>query len=198
MVEVKKCETYDKQERKILFMKELIDLFLTFARVGGLTFGGGYAMLPMLQQEVVGKRNWATEEEIMDYYAIGQCTPGIIAINVATFVGYKTKGVSGAIFATAGMVFPSLIIIGIIAAFLQNFAELEIVKNAFAGIRVCVGVLVLNAVKGMWKKGVVDKATTAICILVFLGMLLLDVSPVVFVIASGLAGVLLKKAGGAK
>ena len=84
-------------------MNELFDLFLTFARVGGLTFGGGYAMLPMLQQEVVGKRHWATEEEIMDYYAIGQCTPGIIAVNVATFVGYKNRGVLGAIFSTAGM-----------------------------------------------------------------------------------------------
>lgn len=179
-------------------MKELLDLFLTFARVGGLTFGGGYAMLPMLQQEVVGKRYWATEEEIMDYYAIGQCTPGIIAVNVATFVGYKTRGVLGAIFSTAGMIFPSLVIITIIAAFLQNFAELELVQHAFGGIRVCVGVLVLNAVKTLLKKGVVDKATAVIAAVVFLGMLLLDVSPVFFVIGSGLAGWLVKKAGGAK
>ena len=179
-------------------MKELFDLFLTFARVGGLTFGGGYAMLPMLQKEVVEKRHWATEEEIMDYYALGQCTPGIIAINVATFIGYKNRGVLGAIFSTAGMVFPSLIIITIIAAFLQNFAELTLVKNAFAGIRICVGVLVLNAVKTLWKKGVLDKATMAIAVIVFLGMILLDVSPVVFVIGSGVAGWLVKKAGGAK
>ena len=179
-------------------MNELFDLFLTFARVGGLTFGGGYAMLPMLQQEVVGKRHWATEEEIMDYYAIGQCTPGIIAVNVATFVGYKNRGVLGAIFSTAGMIFPSLIIITIIAAFLQNFAELEIVKHAFAGIRVCVGVLVLNAVQTLCKKGVVDKATMVIALVVFLGMLLLDVSPIFFVIGAGLAGWLVKKAGGAK
>ena len=179
-------------------MKELFDLFLTFARVGGLTFGGGYAMLPMLQKEVVEKRHWATEEEIMDYYALGQCTPGIIAINVATFIGYKNRGVLGAIFSTAGMVFPSLIIITIIAAFLQNFAELPLVKNAFAGIRICVGVLVLNAVKTLWKKGVLDKATMAIAVVVFLGMILLDVSPVVFVIGSGVAGWLVKKAGGAK
>ena len=179
-------------------MKELLDLFLTFARVGGLTFGGGYAMLPMLQKEVVEKRHWATEEEIMDYYALGQCTPGIIAINVATFIGYKNRGVLGAIFSTAGMVFPSLIIITIIAAFLQNFAELPLVKNAFAGIRICVGVLVLNAVKTLWKKGVLDKATMVIAVIVFLGMILLDVSPVVFVIGSGVAGWLVKKAGGAK
>ena len=186
------------QKERTIPLKELFDLFLTFARVGGLTFGGGYAMLPMLQKEVVEKRHWATEEEIMDYYALGQCTPGIIAINVATFIGYKNRGVLGAIFSTAGMVFPSLIIITIIAAFLQNFAELPLVKNAFAGIRICVGVLVLNAVKTLWKKGVLDKATMAIAVIVFLGMILLDVSPVVFVIGSGVAGWLVKKAGGAK
>lgn len=190
-------EEFHEKKGKI-FLSELFDLFLTFARVGGLTFGGGYAMLPMLQQEVVGKRHWATEEEIMDYYAIGQCTPGIIAVNVATFIGYKNRGVIGAIFSTAGMIFPSLIIITLIAAFLQNFAELEIVKHAFAGIRVCVGVLVLNAVQTLWKKGVVDKATMAIAVVVFLGMLLLDVSPIFFVIGAGLAGWFVKKVGGAK
>lgn len=173
-------------------MKELLDLFLTFARVGGLTFGGGYAMLPMLQQEVVGKRHWATEEEIMDYYAIGQCTPGIIAVNVATFIGYKNKGLAGAIFATFGMVFPSLVIITLIAAFLQNFAELSLVQNAFAGIRICVGVLVLNAVVSLWKKGVKDKITMAICLVVFAGMAFLDLPPTVFVIGSGFCGWLAK------
>ena len=106
-------------------MKEYLDLFLTFARIGGLTFGGGYAMLPMLQQEVVDRRGWATNEELMDYYAIGQCTPGVIAVNTATFVGNKTKGTLGGIFATLGVVFPSLVIITIIAAFIRNFAELE-------------------------------------------------------------------------
>ena len=81
-------------------MKELLDMFLTFARIGGFTFGGGYAMLPMLQKEVVNGRHWATDEELMDYYAIGQCTPGIIAVNTATFVGYKNRGIPGAIAAT--------------------------------------------------------------------------------------------------
>ena len=102
-------------------MKELIRMFLTFARIGGLTFGGGYAMLPMLQREVVEKHKWATEEELMDYYAIGQCTPGVIAVNTATFVGRSHRGVPGAIFATAGVVFPSFVIISIIAAVLANF-----------------------------------------------------------------------------
>ena len=179
-------------------MNKYLDLFLTFARIGGLTFGGGYAMLPMLQKEVVEKRGWATEEELMDYYALGQCTPGIIAVNTATFVGQNTAGNLGGIVATLGVVFPSLIIITIIAMFLQNFANLPIVQNAFAGIRVCVGVLVLNAVQTLWKKGVVDKATMVIALVVFLGMLLLDVSPIFFVIGAGLAGWLVKKAGGAK
>ena len=127
-------------------MKELLDLFLTFARIGGLTFGGGYAMLPMLQKEVVERRGWATNEELMDYYAIGQCTPGIIAVNTATFVGNRTRGAVGGVVATLGVVFPSLVIITIIAAFIRNFADLAVVKNAFAGIRVCVFVLILNAV----------------------------------------------------
>ncbi len=179
-------------------MKQLLDMFITFARVGGLTFGGGYAMLPMLQKEVVEKRHWATEEEIMDYYAIGQCTPGIIAVNVATFIGYKFRGLVGAIFSTAGMIFPSLVIITLIAAFLQNFADIALVQHAFAGIRICVGVLILNAVVTLYKKGVKDKVTLAIAVLVLAGALLLDVSPVLFIIAAGFTGYLVKRAGGAK
>ena len=102
-------------------MKELWKLFFTFCRMGAFTFGGGYAMLPMIQKEIVEKNKWATEEEVLDYYAIGQCTPGIIAINTATFIGFKRKGIPGSIAATAGMVFPSLVIISTIAMFLQNF-----------------------------------------------------------------------------
>ena len=94
-------------------MKKLLDLFLTFARVGGLTFGGGYAMLPILQREVVDKKKWATEEELADYYAVGQCTPGIIAVNVATFIGNTEAGILGGIFATLGVVFPSVVIISL-------------------------------------------------------------------------------------
>lgn len=182
-------------------MKELLDLFFTFARIGGLTFGGGYAMLPMLQKEVVEKRGWATNEELMDYYAIGQCTPGIIAVNTATFIGNKTRGVLGGITATLGVVFPSLIIITIIAAFISNFAELAIVKHAFAGIRVCVFVLILNAVVKLGQSSIKDAVTLGIFLLVLVGSLLLDVSPIVFVLFAAVVGiaaqVLLKK-GGAK
>ncbi len=169
-------------------MKEYLDLFLTFARIGGLTFGGGYAMLPMLQQEVVDRRGWATNEELMDYYAIGQCTPGVIAVNTATFVGNKTKGTLGGIFATLGVIFPSLVIITIIAAFIRNFAELEVVKNAFAGIRVCVFVLILNAVVKLGKSSIKDAVTVAIFLAVLLGAVLVDASPIVFVLLAGVAG----------
>ena len=185
-------------ETERLFMKELLDMFFTFARIGGLTFGGGYAMLPMLQEEVVEKRGWATEDELMDYYAVGQCTPGVIAVNTATFIGYKQKGIPGSIFATAGVISPSILIIGIIAAFIRNFAELAAVKNAFAGIRVCVCVLIFNAVAKLYKKAVIDLPATVIFVLVFLGSVLFDVSPAVYVVLAGAAGILIRNLGAGK
>jgi len=173
-------------------MRELLDLFFTFARIGGLTFGGGYAMLPMLQKEVVEQRGWATEDELMDYYAIGQCTPGIIAVNTATFVGCKNRGIPGAVCATLGVVAPSVVIISLIAAFVQNFAELAVVQNAFAGVRVAVCVLIFNAVAKLWKKAVVDKFTLAIALAVFLLSVFTPLSSVFFVLSAGVLGVLCK------
>lgn len=173
-------------------MNTLLDLFLTFAKVGVMTFGGGYAMLPILQREVVDRKHWATEEELMDYFAIGQCTPGIIAINTATFVGQKNNGTWGGIFATLGMIFPSIVIISILAGVIETFSHLAWVQNAFAGIRVCVCVLILNAVVKLFKKAVVDVPTLTIFILVTLASSLLSVSPVVFVILSAIAGIILK------
>ena len=155
-------------------------------------------MLPVLQREIVDKKHWVTEEEVLDYYAVGQCTPGIIAVNTATFVGYKYLGAWGGIACTIGFILPSLIIILSIAAVLSNFAELAVVKNAFAGIRVCVCVLILNAVCKLWKKAVVDKATLLIFLAVFLCMagsryvLGVSLSPVIFVILAAFAGVVLK------
>ena len=177
---------------------ELWDLFWTFAKIGVMTFGGGIAMLPILQREIVEKRNWATEDELMDYYAIGQCTPGVIAVNTATFIGNKRKGVFGGIFATFGVVFPSLVIITAIAAFLRNFADLEVVQNAFAGIRACVCVLVLNAVIKLWKKSVVDKPALLIFCAVFLGSLLTAWTPVIFVALAAAAGILVHLIGGTR
>ena len=170
-------------------MKELWELFSSFARIGGFTFGGGYAMLPMLQKEVVEKRQWATEDEMLDYFAIGQCTPGVIFINTATFIGYKQKGIPGAIAATVGSVFPSLCIVMFIAAVLKNFAELAVVQHAFAGIRVVVSVLILNAVMGLRKKSIVDKLCVVIAAVSFLVSVWVDISPVWIVLAAAILGI---------
>ena len=160
--------------------------------MGAMTFGGGYAMLPILQREVVENKHWATEEELTDYFAIGQCTPGIIAVNTATFIGQKYMGVAGGIAATLGVVFPSLVIISILAGLITNFAHLTWVQNAFAGIQVCVCVLIFNAVRKLWKKSVVDKRTGVIFLLVLAGGIFLDLSPVWYVIAAAVAGIVLK------
>ena len=167
-------------------------LFWTFAKVGVMTFGGGYAMLPILQREVVEARGWTTEEQLMDYYAIGQCTPGVIAVNTATFIGQSKGGILGGIVATLGVVFPSLVIISILAGLISNFSHLVWVKNAFAGIQVCVCVLIFNAVVKLLKKSVIDKPTAVIFGLVLLGGIFLDLSPAWFVILAGAAGILLK------
>lgn len=170
-------------------VKILTDLFLTFMQVGGLTFGGGYAMLPILQREVVEKRDWATDEELADYFAVGQCTPGIIAVNTATFVGQKQAGILGGIVATLGVVAPSLVIISILTGFINTFAELAVVKNAFAGIRVCVCVLIFNAVCKLWKGSVKSKLALAIFAVVTLGSLFFDLSPVLFVVVAAVLGI---------
>ena len=176
-------------------MKELLRLFITFAKVGVMTFGGGYAMLPILQREVCEKKNWVSEAELMDYYAIGQCTPGVIAVNTATFVGRKRGGFAGSVAATLGVVFPSVVIITIIAALIENFAELTWVRNALAGIRVCVCVFIFNAVVKLWKAAVVDKATLVIFAAVFLLSVFLDISPVILVLAAAVAGIVLMRLG---
>ena len=179
-------------------MKELVEMFLVFAKIGVMTFGGGYAMLPILQRELVEKRDWVTEEELMDYFAIGQCTPGIIAVNTATFIGQKRRGNIGGIAATLGVVFPSLVIISILAGFIADFAHIPWVQDAFAGIQVCVCVLIINGTMKLLKKAVIDKPTAAIFAAVLLGSSVLDLSPVVFVVVSAVLGILIKSKEGAK
>ena len=190
------------------------DLFLTFARVGVCTFGGGYAMLPILQREIVEKKEWATEAELTDYFAIGQCTPGVIAVNTATFVGQKQKSIPGGIVATLGLVFPSIVIILVIAAFLQSFADLPVVIHAFAGVRACVCALILSSVLKLRRSSLVDGPTAVIFAVVLvlavignfiafdgntpLGALLnFLLSPVVLVVAAGVAGLCIRGAKGA-
>ena len=153
--------------------------------MGVMTFGGGMAMLPILQREIVETRHWATEEELTDYYAIGQCTPGIIAVNTATFIGQKYKGIAGGIVATLGVVFPSLVIISILAGLINNFADL-------AGIQVCVCVLIFNATLKLMKNSVVDKPTAVIFVAVLIGSTVIDISPVWFILVAAVIGILLK------
>ena len=171
-------------------MRILIELFISFMRIGGFTFGGGYAMLPLIQKEIVERRGWASEEEVLDYFTIGQITPGVIAVNTATFIGYKKAGVLGGVVATLGVIFPSIVIISIIAAVLTNFAELPVVIHAFNGIRACVCVLILIAVYNMGKKSVVDVFTALIFIATAVLTVLKVTSPVILVIVAGVVGVL--------
>lgn len=179
-------------------MKELFDLFWTFCKIGALTFGGGYAMLPLIQREIVENKKWSTEKEILDYYAVGQCTPGVIAVNTATFIGYKLKGIIGGIVATLGVIFPSIVIILIIAAFLQNFADLAIVQSAFAGIRVAVVALIITTVVKLIKSSIKDYLGVIIAIIAFVISAFIGLSPVYVVIAAALTGFISKGLRGDK
>ena len=177
-------------------MKELLELYFAFLKIGAVNFGGGYAMLPLLERDLVQDRGWTTTQDLTDYFAIGQCTPGLIALNVSTFIGSRRKGIPGAIAATTGFVTIPIVIILIIATFLQGFADYSVVQNAFAGIRVCVCVLIIQAVLRLWGKSVVDKTTLALYIGVFLmtalsGVLPLAVPAAVLVIISGMLGVII-------
>ena len=185
----------------------IADLFLTFARVGVMMFGGGYAMLPILQREVVEKKGWATEEQMADYYAIGQCTPGIIAVNSATFVGSSQAGIAGGVFATLGVISGPLVIILIIAAFLSGFMDAPAIAHAFNGVRACVTALILSSVVKLFKGAIKDWPTRIIYIIV-LGLaaagtllstpanlaVLWDVitSPVFLVLISGISGLIIR------
>ena len=184
----------------VSILKLIADLFLVFAKMGLFTVGGGYAMFPIMKQELAQKRNWVTEEEILDYYAIGQCTPGIIAVNVATFVGKKVGGFWGSVAGTVGVISPSVIIIMIIAAFINNFADLWFVQSAFAGIRVVVILLILNTIISMWKKSIKNIFGYVTFLLAFILSFFNIASSVVIVILSGIAGIIytLKRGGAEK
>ena len=176
-------------------MKELIELYLAFLRIGAVNFGGGYAMLPLLERDLNEKRHWTTTEELMDYFAIGQCTPGVIALNVSTFIGHKKKGIPGALAATTGFLTCPILIILLISAFLTNFADLPVIRNAFAGIRVCVCVLILQAVIRLWKKSVPDNIALILYLVIFAvnlfsGSLPVKVPAAVLVILAGIFGVI--------
>lgn len=183
-------------------MKELLQIYIAALRVGALTFGGGYAMLPILQKEVVEGRKWNTEAEILDYYALAQCLPGIIMVNTLSFVGQKRRGRSGAAAAALGAITPSLIIITLIAAVLTAFADVPAVQHAFAGIRVCVCVLIFNSILKLWKSSVIDRVCLVLFLVIALGSLFFDITPIAFVVGAALFGILFtvirsRKGGGA-
>ncbi len=185
-------------------MNKYLDLFLTFSKIGVCTFGGGYAMLPIMQRELVENKGWATEDELADYYAVGQCTPGVIAVNTATFVGSGQAGVAGGVVATLGVVFPSACIILVIAAFLRNFMDIPWVVHAFNGVRAGVVALILSSVIKLYKGAVKDWPTriiyTVVLLLAAAGAFLpmpagvlgaalgYVLSPVTLVVVSGAAG----------
>lgn len=164
----------------------LWELFTAFVRIGVLTFGGGVAMLPMLEKECIEKHQWATEDEMMDYFAVGQCTPGVIAVNTATFIGYKTRGNVGGIVATLGVVFPSFAIIVAMASVLKMFQDNVYVMKAFSGIRVAVCALMLSAVLRLAKKAVTNIPTAVVAVVSFALQVFLGVSPV-YIVIGGIA-----------
>ena len=173
-------------------MKKLLELYCTFFRIGGLTFGGGMAMLPMLKREIVEKYGWATEEELLDIYAIGQCTPGVIAVNTSTYIGYQQGKLVGSIFATLGMISPSLIIISLIASILKEFMALPIVLHALAGIRITVCALMLNTVFSLMKSGIKDKLGVLRFVCGFLLATFTPIPTILLVVCAAVIGIFVK------
>lgn len=173
-------------------MREILSLYASFFKIGIMTFGGGYAMLPMLERELVDKKKYVTMDEIMDYFAVGQCTPGVIAVNTATFIGFKRKGIIGGIFATLGVVTPSIIIITLLASVLQMIAGHEIVEHAFAGISVAVCALIVQAIFKLSKSGIKDIMTGIIAAAAFILSFFFELSPIVIIVGAGVIGVTVK------
>jgi len=168
-----------------------LKLFLSFAYIGLFTFGGGIAMLPMFQRELVEKQKWLTEKEMVDLFSIGQCLPGIIAANTAIFVGYKTKGVLGGIVAALGVIVPSVTIVLIVAMLITNLADYPIVQRAFAGLRVCVSVLIINAVLKLRKHSIIDWPSALICAIVFVLAVFAFLPIPILIITAGICGMII-------
>lgn len=169
-------------------MKLLLEIYCSFFKVGATTFGGGYAMLPILQKEVVEKKKWVNDSDILDYYAISQCTPGIIAVNTSTYIGYQINGIKGAVASALGVLTPSVIVISLIAALFKNFSSLAIVQHAFNGIQVAVAVIIINAVLKMCKTALIDPLTIALFIIALLIFIIFDLSPIIAVIIAIIIG----------
>ncbi len=177
-------------------MNLLLDLFLTFAKIGMFTFGGGYAMIALIENICVEKKRWITHDEMMDITVIAESTPGPIAINCATYVGYKQKGFWGALLATAGMVLPSFCIIFAISKFLDRFLEITWIAHAFLGIKIAVGILILDAALKMLGKMQKKAVPRAFMLCAFAAMLAIDIfsvriSSIILMLAAGLISLLI-------
>jgi len=169
-------------------LKEYAQLLLTFLKLGCVTFGGGYAMIPVVERELVKKKGWVTMEEVMDYYTIAQITPGIIAVNLSTFIGCKRKGFIGGIIATIGFVLPGIVLVILASFFIRNIEEYPVVVHAFTGIRIAVGALILDTVIKMARGIFKNPAAVIIYIAAFALSFIWSVSPMIIVLGSGLAG----------
>ncbi len=162
-------------KKKFQQMYALLELFFTFIKIGLFTFGSGLAMLSLIEEECVEKRHWITHEELMDVTVIAESTPGPVAINSATFVGFQQAGVLGAVFATVGVVLPSFVIIYVIALFMDNFLEFAIVAHALKGIAVAVGITILDVGISMMREMKKNKKSIGIMLAAFVLMMLTDI-----------------------
>ena len=169
-------------------MKEIFDLFLAFFIVGGTTFGGGYAILPVLEREFIKKRGWIIMDEVLDFYTIAQITPGIIAVNIATFIGYRRRGFIGGIIATIGFLIPGVSLMLLVSFFVNRFAEYTLVQHALAGIRLAVCALILDAIIRLFRGFFKNYKSVIICLISFILSALFSVSPVYIILGAGLAG----------
>lgn len=166
----------------------LWNLFITFFKIGVMTFGGGYAMLPILQREIADNKKWSSDNELMDYFAIGQCTPGMIAVNVATFIGYKKQGFIGGLSATLGIIAPSILIITLLSFGLSQWETHPLLTHALGGVRICVTVLVLDVIIKLGKQSITDGATIFIFLLILALTFFTSLSPVSAVLIAGALG----------
>ncbi|MDR2796204.1 MAG: chromate transporter [Spirochaetaceae bacterium] len=186
-------------------MRDLFGLFFTFLKIGLIAFGGGYSIMPIIERELVNGKGWLTMDEVVEFYTIGQISPGVIAVNLASFIGYKQKNILGSVFATMGFIFPGIVLISLAALLLQNFSDIPVVRNAFAGIRLVIAALItktvimLAAALIQKQRGLLQNViAVAISVICFVLSLVWHANPVILVITSGFAGFLCfqpKKAG---
>jgi len=196
-VDLSKTDQQESKGRHKNMLKQYLDLFLVFLKIGTFTFGGGFAMIPLIEREIVTNNGWIESEDILDLFAISQSIPGAIAINTSTLVGYKIAGKRGALFATIGVVLPSFIIITSIASFFSSIGDNPNVGAIFTGINAAVIFLIINAALRMMKTSLVDKLTITIFAITLILILVTDITPIILIIAGAIPGTLsyLRKGG---